>query len=83
MRVYCWETICSPKDLRGWNIRDLHKLNIAYMTKLGCLIYTSENTLWTQVFKAKYKYNPAFRNPFNLDQSILLLEKDCLSFVTT
>lgn len=53
-----WEMVTRSKASRGLGIRDLEKMNGAFLEKLGWRIMQNEDCLWVKLFKAKYTINP-------------------------
>ncbi|KAF7826015.1 LINE-type retrotransposon LIb DNA [Senna tora] len=52
-----WNTITQPKTFGGLGIRQSHKVNECYMAKILWNIKTDNNSLSSQIIKAKYGQN--------------------------
>ncbi|XP_031105595.1 uncharacterized protein LOC116010359 [Ipomoea triloba] len=49
-----WNTVTKSKFEGGLGLRKLDKMNEAFLAKLGWRLMQNEDSLWTQVLKAKY-----------------------------
>lgn len=54
-----WDTVTRSKENGGLGIRKLAEMNIAFLAKLGWRLMFEEDSLWIQVFKAKYAIQSA------------------------
>lgn len=49
-----WENICQPNDRGGSGVRRLHRMNIAFLAKLGWQLINDREPLWVRILLAKY-----------------------------
>lgn len=45
-----WSEVCLPKEAGGLGLRRMGDINIAFITKLICLLNTQPNILWLKFF---------------------------------
>ncbi|XP_031099664.1 uncharacterized protein LOC116003863 [Ipomoea triloba] len=49
-----WETVTKSKAYGGLGIRKMEPMNRAFLAKLGWRLIQNEDSIWSQIFKAKY-----------------------------
>lgn len=54
MHFLKWESICRPKLHGGLGFKNLRKLNLAFLVKLGWMMLIDKHKLWVQLMWAKY-----------------------------
>ncbi|XP_065626763.1 uncharacterized mitochondrial protein AtMg00310-like [Quercus suber] len=55
-----WDKLCKPKVDGGMGFRDLKAFNLTLLAKQGWRLMKNQNSLFHQVFKAKYFANDSF-----------------------
>ncbi|KAH7533562.1 hypothetical protein FEM48_Zijuj04G0144400 [Ziziphus jujuba var. spinosa] len=55
-----WNLLCQPKALGGLGFRKFKDFNLALLAKLGWKLAKGEESLWTQIIRAKYLRNKSF-----------------------
>lgn len=54
MHYLSWEKICTPKTHGGLGFKNLRKMNLAFLVKLGWLMLVDKEKLWVKILWAKY-----------------------------
>ena len=49
-----WESVCLPKEKRGFRIKDLRKFNCALLEKWRWNLFQHKRELWARVLDSKY-----------------------------
>ncbi|KAF3437209.1 hypothetical protein FNV43_RR19962 [Rhamnella rubrinervis] len=49
-----WKELCKPKDVGGLGFRSFWDYNTALLSKLGWKIASGEESLWSELLKARY-----------------------------
>ena len=75
-----WDMICKPKDKGGLGFRELRSFNLALLAKQGWRLQTNSNSLFSQVYKAKYFSHCSFaetkigQNPSYVWRSLMVVQ---------
>lgn len=54
MHFLAWDKICKPKNQGGLGFKNLRKMNLALLTKLGLQMLIHRDRLWVKMLWAKY-----------------------------
>ncbi|XVF17280.1 hypothetical protein REPUB_Repub10bG0106100 [Reevesia pubescens] len=55
-----WDKVCSPRNQGGLGLRKIKDYNLAMLAKTGWSLHTRQESLWCEVFKAKYMGDKQF-----------------------